>query len=71
MKNFEKIFILFADKYKFKLGKTLGKGGFGDVKEMINQRNKVYAAKIVKQKKKLNKLEAIVKEIKKKKIILF
>lgn len=53
MKNFEKIFILFADKYKFKIGKTLGKGGFGEVKEMINQRNKVYAAKIVKQKKKI------------------
>ena len=71
MKNFEKIFILFADKYNLKIGKTLGKGGFGEVKEIINQRNKVYAAKIVKQKKKLNKLEAIVKEIKKKKIILF
>ena len=50
--NLEKIFKLFESKYFIKVGKTLGKGGFGEVKEIIDKKkNRIYAGKIVKQKK--------------------
>ena len=50
MEEPDKIFDLFQQKYEshFKLGKFLGKGGFGEVREIIKN-SKVFAGKLVKK----------------------
>ena len=47
----DKIFKLFEDNHNFKIGKLLGKGGFGEVRE-IKMNGKTYAGKLVKMKHK-------------------
>lgn len=48
MEKFDIIFNIFKNKYGIKIGKVLGKGGFGEVREIINK-NKTYAGKLVKK----------------------
>ena len=52
MDNTDKIWEIFQKKYNLMTGKLLGKGGFGEVKEIITSKGKIYAGKLVKNKKK-------------------
>ena len=44
------LFKLFQKNYKIDIGKFLGKGGFGEVREIISSKGKTYAGKLVKKK---------------------
>ena len=55
MENFDKIFDIFVQKFNIEKGKLLGKGGFGILKEIKNKnKNKIYAAKLIKKKVKIS-----------------
>lgn len=44
------LFKIFQKNYNIKIGKFLGKGGFGEVREIISSKGKIYAGKLVKKK---------------------
>jgi serine/threonine protein kinase len=67
----EELYEKFKESYKFQLGKVLGKGGFGIVREIIIN-GKVYAGKLVKKDAKIDNEKGSVNEKEEKNnIILF
>ena len=44
------LFKIFQKKYNVEIGKFLGRGGFGEVREIISSKGKIYAGKLVKKK---------------------
>ena len=67
----EELYEKFKESYKFQLGKVLGKGGFGIVREIIIN-GKVYGGKLVKKDSKIDNEKGSVNEKEEKNnIILF
>ena len=56
MDNSESILEKFRAKYHLNIGKLLGKGGFGEVREITTTKGKVFAGKLVKKKQRRERI---------------